>query len=32
VNFDPDAITDEAAFADCVRAGFAEVLAIADEG
>jgi diacylglycerol O-acyltransferase len=32
VNFDPDAITDEAAFADCVRAGFAEVMAIADEG
>lgn len=32
VNFDPDAITDEAAFADCVRAGFGEVIAIVDEG
>jgi WS/DGAT/MGAT family acyltransferase len=32
VNFDPDAITDGAAFAECMRAGFLEVLAIADEG
>jgi hypothetical protein len=32
VNFDPNAITDEAAFADCVRAGFREVVAIGEEG
>jgi hypothetical protein len=32
INFDPNAITDSAAFADCMRAGFQEVIAIADEG
>ncbi|MET8430931.1 wax ester/triacylglycerol synthase domain-containing protein [Nocardia sp. NPDC004860] len=30
VNLDPDAITDVAAFANCLRAGFDEVLALAD--
>jgi WS/DGAT/MGAT family acyltransferase len=29
VNFDPDAITDEAVFADCMREGFQEMTAIA---
>jgi WS/DGAT/MGAT family acyltransferase len=29
VNYDPDAITDAAAFADCMRAGFLEMIAIA---
>jgi diacylglycerol O-acyltransferase len=32
INFDPDAITDAEAFADCMRAGFQEVIAIGDEG
>jgi WS/DGAT/MGAT family acyltransferase len=30
VNFDPDAITESAVFAECIRAGFHEMTAIAD--
>jgi diacylglycerol O-acyltransferase / wax synthase len=32
VNFDPEAITDPAAFSTCLREGFDEVLALARDG